>query len=790
MSKVQNLSKNNTLSTNKSLSGFSRRDILRGGMAGGVFVLATSLSACGNAQDELTKTASSVAPPLSDALEELNLFVSIDETGRVQIMCHRAEMGQHARTGMARVIADELEADWSKIEVMQTEGEAKYGDQNTDGSTTIRRDFTRLRRIGASARSMLEQAAAKEWGVPVNECKAVMHEVLHGPSSKRLGYGELASIAATLTPPAFEGEGVEENSIKNYRLKAPNEWRYIGKAAPSVDLDDILQGKAEYGQDLSMPGMKYAVIARSPVLYGKIKSFDEAAAMAVSGVEKVIPMPAGERPADQREGGFNPLNGIAVIANNTWAANQGRLALNAQWQDGQNAAYNSADYRLELENSVKNPQKIVRKKGDVDQALGNASKTLSADYYVPHLAHAQMEPPAALAKFEEGQLEVWTSTQNPQQARLDLVEIMGLEYENIRVNNALLGGAFGRKSKPDFVYEAALLAREMGVPVKVVWTREDDLHHDYFHAVSAQHFDAAMDEDGNTIAWRQRVSFPSIGSTFNPAAEYGSDGEMGLGFIDNPLNIPNLQLENGKAKGQTRIGWLRSVNNIQHAFAAQSFAAELAHAAGRDPKEYLLSLIGPDRIIKLEEEGLVNAYSNYGQPYDEHPIDTARLKNVINLAAKGIGWNANLGQGHGMGIAGHRSFLSYVATAVEVKVAEDGTLEIANVHVACDCGVAVNPASVRMQMEGASVFALSNILASEITITGGRVDQSNFDTYEMGRIHQAPKNIEVTLVESNAPPGGVGEPGTPPFAPALTNAIFAATGKRIRSLPIGDKLKA
>ncbi|WP_411820063.1 molybdopterin cofactor-binding domain-containing protein [Hyphococcus formosus] len=759
----------------------SRRDFLRAGGVGGAFILGTTLIGCGDNSQSITETKAA-----KDAvLKPLNLFVSLDEDGKVQILCHRAEMGQHARTGMARVIADELEADWSKIVVVQAEGEAKYGDQNTDGSTTIRADFTRLRRIGASVRSMLERAAAQEWDVPLSECTAELHEVVHKPTGRRVGYGDLAAIAASFDPPAYEGDDIEAIVKDTYSLKTPDQWRYIGKAAATVDLDDMLTGKAVFGQDVSLPGMKIAVIARPPVLYGTIASADLEAAKEVPGVLHVLEMPVGDR-----KGGFNPVGGIAVVAENTWAAIQGRNALSIKWSDGDNSDYDSAEYRKELEAAVATPQKIIRNKGDVDAAFKNAAQIVTADYYVPHLAHAQMEPPAALAQFTDGKVEVWTSTQNPQKARLDLADIMGIDYSDVRVNNALLGGGFGRKSKPDFVYEAALLARELDVPIKVIWTREDDIQHDYLHTVAAQRVEGALDADGNLVGWRQRVSFPSIVSTFNPAAEHGSDGELSLGYMDNPFAVPNMRLENGKAKGKIRIGWLRSVNNIQHAFATQSFVAELAHASSRDPKDYLLELIGEDREIDIANEGLEVDYSNYGQPYDEYPIDTARLKNVVNIAADKIGWRSDLPQGHGMGIAAHRSFLSYVATAIEVKVSDDGRIDIPNVWVACDCGIAVNPESVRAQMEGGSIFAFSNMLESAITAKNGRVEQSNFHDYKLLRIHNAPRQVNVALVESTEAPGGVGEPGTPPFAPALANAIFAATGKRIRELPIGDQLTA
>ena len=757
----------------------SRRDVLRGAAAGGALVLGTTLSACGEQAGAPEEVAQAAGEAVSGAMERLNLFVSLDADGFVQIVSHRAEMGQQGKTGMARVIADELEADWGRVRVLNGEGNIAYGDQNTDGSTTIRRDFQRLRRIGASVRSMLERAAAETWGAPIEECRAENHQVIHEPSGRSLGYGELAAAASALEPPAFEGDGVESET---YALKSPSEWRYIGQAASSVDLDDIVQGKAKYGQDMAMEGMKFAVIARPPVFLGGVASFDAEAAQAVPGVEQVI-----EVPLTQPKTGFGPKGGIAVIASSTWAAMQGRDALNVEWEDGDNANLNTAAYRARLEAAVREPQPLARDKGDVDAAFADAAQTVEAEYHVPFLSHAQMEPPAALATYADGKVEVWTSTQNPQQARLDVAANLELDYEDVRLNNALLGGGFGRKSKPDFASEAALLSRAIGAPVKVVWTREDDIHHGYLHAISMQKLEAALDAEGNVTGWRHRVATPPIAGTFAPQST-DSTGELNLGALDVPFDVPNLRLENAEIQSMARIGWLRSVNNIQHAFAVHSFVAEIAHSLGRDPKDYLLELIGPDRVLNLEEEGMIANFANYGQSYDEYPIDTARLKNVINLVSDDIGWDSNLPEGRGMGICGHRSFLTYVATAVEVEVAEDGSISIPNISMAVDCGIAVNPESVRAQMEGASVFGAAGALLGRITHTGGRVDQSNYHDYFVSRMRHAPANVRVQVVESDAPPGGVGEPGTPPLAPALANAIFAATGQRLREIPFGDRL--
>jgi isoquinoline 1-oxidoreductase beta subunit len=394
-----------------------------------------------------------------------------------------------------------------------------------------------------------------------------------------------------------------------------------------------------------------------------------------------------------------------------------------------------------------------------------------------------MEPPAALAIYRDGKVEAWAPTQNPQGARDAIAQAVGLKKEDVTVNVTLLGGAFGRKSFPDFAVEAAVLSKKTGKPVKVVWSREDDIQFDTYHSVSAMYMKAALRPDGKPTAWLQRTVFPPIGSTFNADAVYSDAGELGLGFSDLPFAIPNHRSENGPATAHVRIGWFRSVANIYHAFAIQCFADELAHAAGKDPLEYALQLLGPDRIIPKSE--LPKDYENYGQPYEQYPIDTARFRRVLQTAAEKSAWGKKKqGNGFGMGLAMHRSFLTYAATVVQLQVDDAGKVHIQRVDSALDAGTVVNPEMVRNQFEGAAVMGTSIAFYGEITATNGAIDQSNFDTYPVARMNTAPREVHVHIVENDAPPGGIGEPGLPAIAPAICNAIFAATGKRIRELPL------
>jgi isoquinoline 1-oxidoreductase beta subunit len=485
---------------------------------------------------------------------------------------------------------------------------------------------------------------------------------------------------------------------------------------------------------------------------------------------------------------FMPVGGVAVVARNTWAAMQGRKKLEITWTDGPNATYDSEQYRAQLEQAVRKPGKVVRSQGKATRALAASATRVAADYYLPHLAHAPMEPPAALAVFENGRCDTWSCTQNPNADRQTVAQALGIPLENVTAHVTLLGGGFGRKSKPDYAVEAALLAREMSAPVKVVWTREDDIQHDFFHTVAAEHLEGGLDANGKVTSWLQRSALPSIGSLFAPNVLYQAEWEVGQGMTDFPYAVPNYQAEMGPAPAHARIGWYRSVVNIPHAFAIGSFIDELAHAAGKDPREFLLELLGPDRIVDMAHAGLTDKPWNYDATFENHPLDTGRLRRVVELATTQAGWGQPLPAGRGRGLAVHRSFLSYVAMVIEVDAKPDGSLSIPRVDVAADGGFIANPDRVTAQFEGATIMGLGNALYGEVTFRAGRPVQSNFGDYRVVRMNVAPRDIRVHLVSSDALPGGIGEPGVPPVAPALSNAIFAATGRRIRSLPVADQL--
>jgi isoquinoline 1-oxidoreductase beta subunit len=746
-----------------SIQNISRRGFLKGTFSAGAFILCARV-----VPPNLLAEIPAGDDPLKGTAFHPNVFLGIEPDGSTVLVATRSEMGCGSRTAVPRILADELEADWQRVRIVQALGDPKYGSQDTDGSHSVRDFFDTMREAGATARTMLVTAAAQKWGVPASECEARFHTVVHHPSRRKLGYGKLAAAAAKLPVPKKE----------EVKLKARSEWRYIGKPVSSYDLHDICTGKAEFGMDIRLDGMLYASIEHPPVVGGKLKSFDEKAALLVSGVRQTMTIDPFKPPY-----GFQPLGGVAVVADNTWAAFQGRKKLKVEWENGPNASYNSAAYRKELEATARKPGKVVRNDGDVEKEFAKGGTVVEAEYYAPHLAHASMEPPVATANYREGKVEIWAPTQNPQGVQETVAKVLGIHKEDVICHVTLLGGGFGRKSKPDFAVEAAVLSKKTGRPMKVVWSREDDIQSDYFHSVAALYLKAAVDANGMPTAWLQRSVFPPIGSTFNADQTFSDAGEMGLGWSDLPFAVPNLRAENGPATAHVRIGWLRSVANIYHTFAVQSFADELAHHARRDSVEYLLALLGPDRIV--DRKSLPADYPNYGASYSDYPIDIARFRRVVELAAEKASWGKlKMGKGQGMGIAIHRSFLTYVASIVQVEVDERGAIQIPRIHTAVDAGTVVNPDMVRSQFEGAAVFGASLALYGEITATNGVINQSNFNDYPLCRINDAPRETNVYIVESEAPPAGVGEPGVPPVAPALCNAIFAATGKRVRELPL------
>ena len=747
----------------RPIENVSRRRFLKSAFGAGAFILAVRyvppMLAQGQTTDGQTDADRATLHP--------NLFVGIQQNGTVYIVAHRSEMGTVIRTSLPLVLADELDADWKRVKIDQAIGDKRYGDQNTDGSQSVRRFFNTLRECGAAARLMLIQAAALQWDVPASECSTELHAVVHKATGRRLGYGELAAGAAQLAVPTKE----------QLQLKKPSEWRYIGKGMTSVDLEKLCTGKAMYGMDARLDGMVYASVEHPPVFGGKIKTLDDQDALQVAGVHQTIRIDPFKPPA-----AFQPLGGVAVIADNTWAAFQGRKKLKITWDNGPNESYDSVEYKKELRETAHKPGKVIRSVGDSNKAFPTEN-VFEADYYVPLLAHAPMEPMVALAEFKDGKVTAWAPTQNPQAVQAIVSSELGIPPGDVICHVTLLGGGFGRKSKPDYVAEAAVLSKKLGRPVKVVWTREDDVKFDYYNAVAAMYLKAAVDDKGKPTAWLQRSVFPPITSIFDVNAVYGDPPHLAQGWTDLPYDLPNIRIENGPAQAHVRIGWLRSVANIYHAFGVQCFTDELAHRANRDPVEYLLDLIGPPRTLDFTNV----QYPNYGADYKTYPWETGRLRKVIEMVADKSGWaGKKSGKGHGFGFAAHRSFLTYVATVVEVEVSDDGEIRIPRVDTAVDAGIVVNPEATRAQFEGAVVFGTSIVRSGEITAKNGVIQQSNFNDYPVARINEVPAQTNVYIAESSAPPAGVGEPGVPPFVAAFCNAIFAATGTRVRDLPLSS----
>ncbi|WP_422360129.1 molybdopterin cofactor-binding domain-containing protein [Reichenbachiella sp.] len=678
-------------------------------------------------------------------------FVQLLSDGSVKIVAARSEMGQGVRTSLTAAIADEMDADWDQVSVVQATGDERYGNQNTDGSRSIRTTLVPIRQMGGMARLMLIGAAAAQWQVDPSECKTENHHVVH-TSGKKIYYGDLVDDLKNQPLP-------EKSAVK---LKEPKDFKYIGKGLKSVDIEGFVSGQATYGIDVRLEGMKYAAIARCPVAHGTINSFDDTEALKVNGVERVLALPRISKP-------FGNQSGVAVVANGNWPAKKGKAALKINWDYGDNVGYNTEQYLGQLKQSVNKPLKKNNGKGNVNQAFSTADQLLERDFVTPHLVHAPMETPNAVAWVKgDGTCEVWAPTQTPQVARKEVAAFLDIDLAKVTINVTLLGGGFGRKAKPDYIIEAVALSKSEGAPVQVLWSREDDIQNSYFHACSAQKLKASLDAKGAVTGWLHRTSFPPIGSTFKPGSTYGANWEIGQGTaVWN--EIPNYQIENGEAPAHLRIGWMRSVCNIHHSFAANAFMDELAELRGVDPVLHRLELLSQDRVVPSKAP---------------HKFDSARMKAVIKEVAALSDWGVPLPEGEAYGLAAEYSFFTYVASVAHVVV-KNGEVRVKKIYTAADCGLVVNPDTVKAQLEGSAIFGTSIALKSKITVKDGQVEQNNFNDYQVARMSEAPE-VRVKLIKSDEAPSGIGEPGVPVIAPAIFNGVAKALGKRFYTLPLSD----
>jgi isoquinoline 1-oxidoreductase beta subunit len=707
----------------------SRRAFLKTtALAGGGLVLGVHLPGLGNTAEAAADAKTTFAP---------NAFVRIGTDDTVTVLVNHSEMGQGPLTTLPMLVAEELDADWSKVHsehapVDPAYYHAKYGIQMTGGSSSTWSEYDRLREAGAMARAMLVAAAAQSWKVEPAACKTANGHVLHPDSGRKVSYGQLAESAARQPAP------------KNVALKDPKDFKLIGKPTKRLDTPEKVNGSGVFGLDVKLPGMLVAVVARPPVFGGKVKDFDESKAKAVPGVKHVLRI---ER-------------GIAVVADGFWAAKLGREALAVTWDDGPLASLDSRTQAKEYADLATRPGAVARKDGDVTAALGRAAKTLEAEYSLPYLAHSPMEPINCVADVRPDGCDVWTGTQFQSGDRDAAAQVSGLKPEKVQVHTTLLGGGFGRRAVPDnhFVREAVEISKAIKCPVKVIWTREDDTRGGYYRPASHHSVRAGLDAAGDPVAWRHRVVCQSFieGTPFEAfIIKNGVDETAVEGAVDVPYAIPNVLVDWQKAPGGVPTLWWRSVGHSHTAFVVETFLDELAHAAGKDPLEYRRKLLA------------------------KHP----RHKRALQLAAEKAGWDTPPPAGRGRGLAVHESFGSFIAEVAEVSVSKEGALKVHRVVCAVDCGPVVNPDTIRAQMDSGVTFGLTATLYGEISFENGRVKQRNFHDYPMLRINEMPV-VETHIVPSTDKMGGVGEPGVPPVAPAVANAIFALTGKRIRRLPI------
>jgi len=717
-----------------SATEMKRRDFFKTGAAlGGGLLLSLYIPkwVLADSVHEATPLTPSI-PPFAP-----NAFVRIGTDNIVTVIVNKSEMGQGVYTSLPMLVAEELEADWSKVRYEPAPVDAAYnhpvfGIQMTGGSTSTASEWERFRQAGATARVMLIGAAAKNWKVDSASLRAENGYVINPASGARASFGSLAEVAATMTPP------------KDVPLKDPKDFKLIGKPTRRLDTPDKVNGAAQFGLDIAIPGMMTVLVARAPVFGGKVLSFNADKAKAVPGVKNVVQIPSG----------------VAVIAKGFWPAKQGRDQLEISWDDGPNAALSTTGMREQYATLAKTPGLVARKVGDPTKALAGATKTITAEYEMPYLAHAAMEPLNCVVDLRSDRCEIWTGTQFQTGDRAAAAAAAGLKPEQVTIHTPLLGGGFGRRANPasDFVIEAVQVAKAAKAPVKVVWTREDDTRGGWYRPMWSDRFTGGIDEKGNPVVWTHTIVGQSIiaGTPFEGfLIKDGIDGTSVEGAADLLYGIPNLQVDLHTPKIGVPVLWWRSVGHSHNGFAVEAFFDELAHAGGKDPYELRRTLLA----------------------------DQPRMRAVLELAAQKGDWGKRLPAGRGRGIATHFSFSSYVAQVAEVSVDKQGAVRVHRMVCAVDCGRVVNPDTVKAQMEGGINFGLTAALKSEITLDRGRVQQRNFHDYQMLRINEAPE-IEVYIVPSTEKPTGVGEPSVPPVAPAVANAIFAASGKRIRKLPI------
>ncbi len=673
-----------------------------------------------------------------------DIFIHIAENGDTTLYCGRCELGQGISTVLPAAVADELEADWSRVTIRQGDGDKKYGSQATGGSRSINLMFMPMRKAGAAARSMLVRAASKSWGLAESDCYAKLHYVYNRKNNKKLSYGELSSLAANLPVP--------EDPV----LKSKDQFRYIGKPMARHDQNGVVAGRQIYGTDTKIPGLRYAAIKHVPVYGGKLRSVDKSEAIKMKGVTDVVEIEAVGHP-------YSSIGGVAVVADNTWTAQQALEKLRIEWDPGEHQSYNTKEYMQQLLKNVESPAQHIFTRGDLDKALEEAETTHSASYTGGHLSHSPMEPMASVAWVQDDSCEIWASTQNPQAIQQMIGKYLGRDEKEIIVHVTMAGGAFGRKAKCDYVHEAAALSKAVKAPVQLIWSREEDTRTGYYHSINAQHLKAGMDSEGNVNAWLLRAAFPSIGATFDPSIDRPNEDDLS-DLPRHPYGITHFRTESGLAKAHTRIGWYRAVYEVFFGFAINVFTDELARKAGMDTVEFLHKI-----------------YANNTDPKMASVVN--RCRGVLDLAAEKGGWGRKMPENHGLGIAVHHSYESFVAMVVHVETNGDD-IKVHRVDCAVDCGLVLNPDIATAQMEGAVVMGLTLSLRTEVTFRNGAVVNSNFHDYPVLRTNEMPGEIHVHFVDNGAPPTGLGEPGVPTFAPAFINAIHAASGKRYRSIPI------